>query len=597
MTCVVGIQDGHNASACLFSDGKIQYAIQEERLTGVKNQSGLPENAIRACLTHHRLEPRDISTVAFASLRHTPARHRGVDQRQVFLREMSPWGRFRRLALWYPYYRCNARLGWQERLACLRRLGLATERIRRFDHHLCHAATAYFGTRIDTKVAYLVVTADGYGDLESGTIHVAQHDTLRKLASIGFGDSLGTLYGLVTGAMGFVPLEHEYKLMGMAPHASPDDSRPLVEEFRKILDFDEQRLCFRRRTLLPTIALSRRVLELIKGQRFDHVCAALQDYTEELLVRLVGAAIRRTGIRRVLCAGGVFMNVKANQRLAALPEVEHFAVFPSPGDETLAIGACYLAHAERRPDGGGIEPLGAFYLGDDVTEEACREALGSADHELRRYDDVEREIAQLLAAGKIVARCKGRMEFGARALGNRSILADPSDQDVVRIINRMIKKRDFWMPFAPVVRRERAHEYFDNPKDLPSPYMMLAFDTKDNFGDLIAAVHNADLTARPQILEPEHNPDLDRLLRCFEDATGRGALLNTSFNLHGYPIVRGPKEALAVFDASGLEFLNVGQYVVAKRHLGIRLRDVARRPPAHAVSSRPVPAVLDRKAG
>jgi carbamoyltransferase len=157
------------------------------------------------------------------------------------------------------------------------------------------------------------------------------------------------------------------------------------------------------------------------------------------------------------------------------------------------------------------------------------------------------------------------MEFGARALGNRSILADPSNQDVVRVINRMVKNRDFWMPFAPVVRRERMHEYFVNPKDFVSPYMMLTFDTRENFRELIAAVHNADLTARPQVIEADQNPDYYRLLQIFEQHTGRGVLLNTSFNLHGFPIIASADEAMNVFENSGLEYLNLGQLLVHKR--------------------------------
>lgn len=171
----------------------------------------------------------------------------------------------------------------------------------------------------------------------------------------------------------------------------------------------------------------------------------------------------------------------------------------------------------------------------------------------------------MLANGHPAARCKGRLEFGARALGNRSFLADPSNQDVVRVINQMVKKRDFWTPFAPVVRRERMQEYFVNPKELPSPYMMLTFDTRDNFRDLIAAVHNADLTARAQVLEESHNAEYYRILQLFEQHTGRGMLLNTSFNLHGLPVVRGPQEALHVFENSRLNHLALGPFMVTKR--------------------------------
>ena len=566
MNYLIGVHDGHNASACLMADGRLLYCVQEERLTGRKNQAGMPRRAIEACLRFADLAAADVGCLAFGSLRTTPTAFRALDQRQKFQSESTVRGTLVRTFAWRPYYRLHADLGWRARQRDAGELGFNPARLARYDHHLSHAASAYFGLRRSVDEPHLVVTADGYGDLTSCALYIAAHGQLTRIAQTPFTDSLGTLYFLVTGAMGFVPLEHEYKLMGMAAYGSPERCRRLVEAFGELLELDEERLRFRRRTALPMIALSRRTLGLIRGQRFDDVCAALQQFTEAMLVRLVRAAVRRTGIRQVLCAGGVFMNVKANQRLAALPEVDRLAVFPSPGDETLALGACYLAHAESEPDrGSGIAPLGDFYLGDDVTEADCREALDGCGYEIRRSENVEREIAGLLAAGKIVARCKGRMEFGARALGNRSILADPADQDAVRVINRMIKQRDFWMPFAPVVRRARAHDYFDNPKDLPSPYMMLTFDTKANFRDLIAAVHNADLTARPQILEPAHNADLDRLLVEFEALTGRGVLLNTSFNLHGSPIVRGAAEALAVFRESGLEFLALGQYVVAKR--------------------------------
>ncbi len=157
------------------------------------------------------------------------------------------------------------------------------------------------------------------------------------------------------------------------------------------------------------------------------------------------------------------------------------------------------------------------------------------------------------------------MEFGARALGNRSILADPRSQDVVRVINRMVKKRDFWMPFAPVVKEERQHDYIKNPKNLRSPYMMMTFDTRENFRDLIAAVHNADLTCRAQILSHQQNPQVHDIISAFERRTGTGIILNTSFNLHGYPIVRTAEEALGVLRDSGLEYLQLGDYLVSKQ--------------------------------
>ena len=161
-------------------------------------------------------------------------------------------------------------------------------------------------------------------------------------------------------------------------------------------------------------------------------------------------------------------------------------------------------------------------------------------------------------------RVAGRMEFGARALGNRSILADPANLDMVRLLNQAVKKRDFWMPFAPLMRNAVQDRYLKNPKRLAAPYMMQSFDTRANFGELIAAVHQADLTARAQLLRPSDNPELWRLLESFERRTGRGVLLNTSYNLHGFPIVRGPREALEVFQNSGLQHIALGPFLVGK---------------------------------
>lgn len=562
----LGIHDGHNASACLLADGKLLFAIQEERLIGEKNAGGFPVRSIEACLRFAGIQARDVAQLAFASERSTPFRLRAGDQLKAFRREVTVRGAVRRL-LWYPYFRTRTHLGRAERIRNMEQAGFDRSQYADYNHHFCHAATAYYGLREDSQTKYVLLTVDGFGDLDSSTVWVNRNGALQRIARTPLTASLGTVYGIVTGAMGFRPLEHEYKLMGMAPYASPKATEHMAEAFRSLLLVDEQGMRFKRRTLAPSFLYTRRIRDMIVGERFDHVCAGLQQYTEEMLLQLAQSAVRNTGVSRLLCAGGVFMNVKANKRLMEAPEIESLKIFPSCGDETLSMGAAYLAYIAK---GGSeaaerIEPISGFYLGGDVDENSCRQVVESSAHEVRYHDDVEAEVASILAAGKPVARCKGRMEFGARALGNRSILADPIHHDVVRVINRMVKNRDFWMPFAPVVRRERMHEYFQNPKDLTSPYMMLTFDTRENFRELIAAVHNADLTARPQVVEVDQNPDYYRLLQIFEQRTGRGALLNTSFNLHGFPIVTTAQDAMNVFEQSGLEYLNVGQYVVHKR--------------------------------
>ncbi|HEV3416307.1 MAG TPA: carbamoyltransferase C-terminal domain-containing protein, partial [Pirellulales bacterium] len=320
---------------------------------------------------------------------------------------------------------------------------------------------------------------------------------------------------------------------------------------------------FKRHTFRRTNDLAENLFHDLKGKRFDYICAGLQRFTEDMLCTWAANAVRATGVHRVLAAGGVFMNVKANKRIGELPEVESFEAFPSCSDETLSIGAYYLEAAQRF-GGDGPPPLDHFYLGDDVDETDTAEAVKNAGYFYQRPADMATAVATILAHGQPVARCAGPMEFGARALGNRSILADPRNQDVVRVINQMVKKRDFWMPFAPMIMEERQDEYLQNPKRLPSPYMMMTFDTKENFREMIAAVHNADLTCRAQTLKRAQNPQMHAILEAFARKTGRGVILNTSFNLHGYPIVRTAGDALHVFRNSGLEHLQVGQYLVSK---------------------------------
>jgi carbamoyltransferase len=566
---IVGVHDGHNAAAAILEDGRLRFAIQEERLAGKKNFYGFPVRSIKACLEFVGAKPADVSELALVTMRRTPAGMRSTNTAAAYRRDASRYGQVRRLAGWWPLYRYSQHMGRAERLTAAVGLGFALEQVQRYPHHEGHAATAYYAMRQDATSPHLVITCDGSGDLECSTVSVAERGTIRKIASTPFTDSLGTIYALVTGAMGFVPLEHEYKLMGMAPYASAEHSREAREAFEALLEVDAHNLRFRRRTTLPTFSLQRRLRDIISGMRFDNVCAGLQAFCEKRMVELVQAAVAKTGIRRVVVAGGVFMNVKGNKLLRELPGVEYLGVPPSCGDESMCFGIAWHAYARRAGEQGAaaIAPLGGnIYVGTDIAEADAEKVARESGFAYDRPADIEPEVARVLAAGNPVAVCRGRMEFGARALGNRSILADPKNPDVVRVINRMIKNRDFWMPFAPVVRAEQLTEYFVAPQGFESPYMMHTFDSRPhNFRDLIAAVHNADLSARAQTVKQQDNPGYYRILSEFAKLTGRGVLLNTSFNLHGYPVVHGPSEAVDVFRRSGLEYLVLGPFLLRKQ--------------------------------
>ncbi len=571
---ILGIHDGHNASAALLEDGKVRYVLQEERLSNLKNYVGFPERSIRRILQLSHCALDEIDEVAWASnYMLDPYDPRKIGE--LFVREYQTRGRrtWERLILDLRrrapgiYDRLLER-GRRKRSRHLWDMGYAGE-ITFVDHHICHAATAYYGCPWPNE-RVLVLTNDGAGDALCATVNVGEGGTFRRIAETSQADSLGHIYSRATMLLGMIPLDHEYKVMGLAPYAPEEGGRRSYAILRGYIGLDRQGLRFQRRVSEPLNFIYSRLKRDLDLHRFDWIAWGLQHLTEELLVNWVRTAVARTGLRKVAVAGGVFMNVKANQRVLQLPEVDGLFVFPSCGDDSISLGAAYWTYAKRRLEAGqevDVEPLGPIYWGDDFTEAEVEEAMEREEfqgYDYHKAPDVEKEVADLVLAGGIVGRCQGRMEFGARALGNRSILSDASDLRLIDTINSIIKDRDFWMPFAPVILKEREGDYLVNEKGMTAPYMIMTFDTTERREDIAAAIHPADFTARPQVIERAWNPGYYRILKAFEDETGRGGMLNTSFNLHGHPIVHGPQEALWTFANSGLQHLALGDFVFSK---------------------------------
>ncbi|MGD9722100.1 MAG: carbamoyltransferase C-terminal domain-containing protein [Pirellulales bacterium] len=561
---ILGIHASHNASACIGDESGLIHAVQEERLCGEKNYWGFPRLAVQACLDRVGVRPGDLLSTTHGGNQVICRYHSRDDVIHAYRRQATLVGKLRQRVVVPLVTTVHRNYGQSQLISALAEAGFPEKPVSYHDHHLTHAATAYYGLRRSPDEKYLVLTCDGAGDNVSASVRVWGGGKCDEIAITHTGDSLGAVYTWVTYGMGFVPLEHEYKLMGMGPYASEKAARETAKIFERYLQLRPDGLGFQRGTWRQTHFIHECLERDLRGMRFDYICAGLQQFTEDLMCEWVRRAVQATGVRKVLAAGGVFMNVKANKRIAELAEVESFEAFPSCGDETLSIGAYYLEAAQHFGQ-ETVRPLSHFYLGDAPAEGDVLEAVRKSGFDYERPADMADSVARLLAEGQPVARCAGPMEFGARALGNRSILADPRSQDVVRVINRMVKKRDFWMPFAPMVKSERQHDYIQNPKNLRSPFMMMTFDTRSNFRELIAAVHNADLTCRAQILSREENPPMYAILEAFERHTGGGIVLNTSFNLHGFPIVRTAEEALGVLRDSGLEYLQVGDYLVHKR--------------------------------
>lgn len=569
---VVGIHDGHTASAALARDGKIVAAVQEERFTRVKNWAGFPAQSVHWVLQSQGLSPRDVDAVVFNGLQMPYAKSR-EDILAEYERTGSLGTTLRRFLRGTALKTVRDDRRRAERKRAAVKFGITPERVHFLDHHTAHAAGAYYGWgRFDEPI--LVLTNDGAGDGLCASVNIGEGGQLRRLAAVPESESVGNIYAMITFMMGMVPLEHEYKLMGMAPYASEKSSRQVYELFRRLLEFRaDDPLIWERRNGCPETYYSYDFFrELLELKRFDAVCGGLQLFAEDMLSTWVRNAIRKTGIRKVALAGGCFMNVKANKIILEMPEVEDLYVLPSCGDESSALSVCWWHTAQQSLAAGrgpGVVPLADLYLGPEASradEERALESCGASDWlTVETAGDLEARAAELLAEGEVVARSRGRMEFGARSLGNRAILADPTRPEVIRIINDMIKSRDFWMPFAPSILAECEHEYVLNPRRVPAPYMILSFDTTARVHELAAAIHPYDRSARPQVVSQEWNPGYHHLISEFRRRTGRGVILNTSFNLHGYPIANTPEDALGVLKQSGLRHLLLGHFLVHKK--------------------------------
>lgn len=569
---ILGINDQHNASAALIEDGVVTAAVQEERLSRIKNHFCFPHGSIRWVLDYTGTRPEDVDAVAIATHEITAPFHR-EQLLAHYERLHSPKTQIRRLLKETPAMNYVQRKRREERLTEAREAGFPVERVTFVDHHTAHAAAAYHGSPWKQEKV-LVLTVDGEGDGLSASARIGQGGNLSApIAEISSKDSLGAIYSMITFIMGMVPLEHEYKLMGLAPYAPESGAERSYEAFKDVLRFEEpQGLGWRRNRGVPDLFYSYRYFrERLRNHRFDWIAAGLQRFTEEHLVEWVRRAIRQTDIRLVALGGGVFMNVKANQLIYEMPEVDELFIFPSCGDETNSMGAAwqlYAEHLQRTGSDRRVPAIKDVYWCPPIDEaeiEKLLPALRAEGYQVERHDDIEQVVADLLVDGQVVARAKGRAAFGARALGNRSILADPTRKDVVRIINDMIKNRDFWMPFAPSMLAEESDDYVVNPKKMDAPYMIITFDTTERAEDFPAGIQPYDRTARPQFVHRERNADYHRLIERFFERTGRAVLLNTSFNLHGHPIVNSAADAVSVLRNSGLRHLALNNWLITKQ--------------------------------
>lgn len=567
----------HVSSACLFVDGELVAAIPEERLNRVKFSAAFPEKAIIRVMQIAGVTAGDIDQVAigtrcemFDSNRAQAGEYRKTTRMVSWASQMLPMRLIESDLLKSLYIHSlgavRRRQFMSRYLHFFTELGIPRSKLVYYDHHTCHAATAYYLSPWREKT--LIFTCDGNGDGDCGSVWTGDGNRLECRFRIPSIHSLGGLYSRTTKFMGMAPWQDEYKVMGLAPWGDKDRARPVLETFHSLWTVDG--LEYRNLCGYAGDALIRHLRRKFKNVRFDYMAFGIQKFLEDLLTRWIRNNITHCGISRLAFSGGVFLNVKANKKIMEMPEVDRAFWFPAAGDDSIAIGSGILGTLALQRERGlnvQIRPMKDLYWGEPI-DQAIETFLRSADlngFTVETPPDADLQAAHLLAQNQIIARCTGRMEYGPRALGNRSILANPVDLENVQKLNQMIKCRDFWMPFAGTVLDSAAPRYLVNDKNYDSPYMILSFDTRDaSRHEIKAATHQADGTIRPQILAESVNPSYYRLVKAFESNTGIGGVLNTSLNLHGDPMVNLPGEAFHVLQNSALKYLVLGKYLITK---------------------------------
>ena len=432
----------------------------------------------------------------------------------------------------------------------LGRIGLGDLPVRWVHHHTAHAAAAAFASGFDPA---LVVTLDGVGDGASGSFSIFRGGMLEGLASIPGTSSLGIFFEQATTLLNLRELEDEGKVMALANYAYPVDDRanPMLDFFA----VDGLRL----KPKFGSWEMFRELDRLLWRAPSEQFAYMAQRTIEIKVLELVRNALRQTRLNRIALAGGVASNIKVNRLIKNLPEVNDVFIFPHMGDGGLALGAALWANHELY--GVSSCEIPDVYWGPAYSDAEIEEALRREQIRYHRSESVEREAAQCLVAGQIVLWFQGRMEFGPRALGHRSILALPGSDETKERLNMVLKKRVWYQPFCPCLLEEEAERLFTDWKGTPNPFMTMGYLVKPEHRPALKGVIHVDGSCRPQIVRDQDDPRLRRLLKEIKRLTGLGVLLNTSFNMHGEPMVCSPQDAARTFLSTGADCLAIGDFL------------------------------------
>ncbi len=563
--------EGPNTGACLFQDGVLVAMVEEERFTRSKRASEtFPSNSIRFCLKQAKIRLAQVKTVALGWDHSKYPAQMDAHMRSIAGRASDPFAdeveKISHLKLSAELTRFNVQTS-------LRQIDReANPEIVWYPHHLCHAASVHFLSGFEDSA---VLVMDGSGEEFATTTWTAQGKNIESVESWKLPHSLGWFYASVTEWLGFKAYSGEGKVMGVAAYGRPDAT--IREKLRQFCYVDAENVykvdptfvyygprSYSRKYTDKLVGLlgTPRTAESELSEYHINVAYELQSILEETATSLLEQLFKKTKSRNLCISGGVAMNCKMNGVLSNFPGVENVFINPASHDSGTALGAALLACRDL-----GISPnkntLTHAYWGPESTPEEIEKALDHCGLSYKRCDNISAEVAKLLSQDQIVGWFQGRAEFGARALGGRSILGNPMNPKMKEIINARVKYREAFRPFAPSMLDEVRDRYMVNPKR--SPFMILAYPFKEEFKKLFPSIVHVDGSVRPQTVEQKTNPLYFEMIREFGSRMGHSIVLNTSFNIRGEPIVNSPLEAVRCFYSTAMDNLAIGPYLLSKK--------------------------------
>lgn len=569
---ILGIWDGITGGAALVRDGEIAAAVNEERLERKKMAVGFPWQSIEKVMELSGASPSDIDFVAVAQnylyFVREPVPFKGwfsqIKRSKKYMQYISSYATpllGSTQYSWSLYHRLKGVLtkGRKKKIRTI----LKDEYkllcpIEFVDHHHAHACSAYFTSGFENAS---VITMDGGGDGVSSRAYRVENGKFTELTSIDSYNSLGNYYSYVTHICGFTPQKHEGKITGLAAYGEP-----IYKDLLKTLISYHDGKIQNTGNVYYWSAIRKIKKLLPEDFKKEDLAASMQHVLEDVAAEYIRYCIKKSGFKNLALAGGVFANVKLNQRIHELEEVESIFIHPGMADGGLAVGAAYAIEAEHDLSSmptGEKSRLKNVYFGLEYTNKEIESVLIEHGLKFDYFDEIEVEVARLLAEGKVVARFAGKMEYGPRALGNRSILYQPSEPTVNDWLNKKLNRTEF-MPFAPATLEEYADKCYKDIKGAEdtSRFMTITFECTEWMKKTCKGVVHLDGTARPQLVDKEANPEYYKIIKEFMMLTGLPSIINTSFNMHEEPIVCSPYDAVRAFMRGGLDYLAIGNYLV-----------------------------------